>query len=318
MNQSVETRRWPRVVLIGAIAIVILLVLLVAATKAWDTMASRSVVEEYPPRGEFVDIDGVHMHVICQGEGEPTLALQPGIGGGALDWLPLMEELDDDYRVCAFDRLGQGWSDAAPTPRTFATAADEWHAAMQAMGIERPIVVGHSLGGAVAQIYAGRYDPAGIVLVDGLSADAAQPVVNRLSTYQSLDSLGRLGLLRPMGFLFADGAYPTELQQEMVALRSRSQALLSMSAEGALAAETAVQELQSAEAEMDAPLLIIAAGASGLPEEDVFLQGLQALDERYADAAYVLVPDASHYLIASHAQLVADHIVEWLSQKESD
>jgi len=315
MSQNNTSRRWLRPLLFGLLGIILFLVLVVVVTKIWDTVASRRVPETYPPRGEFVNVDGARMHVICQGSGEPTLALQPGIGGGALDWLPLMEELDDDFRVCAFDRLGQDWSDPAPQPRTFATAADEWHAAIQELGIEQPVVVGHSLGGAVVQIYAGEHDVAGIILVDGLSPDAAQPVVNRLGTYQALDGLARLGLLRPMGFLFADGAYPTELQEEMVALRSRSEALLSMSAEGAEAAETAAAELKAAEAEMDAPLLIIAAGDSGLPEEDVFLQGLQALDERYADSTFALVPDATHYLIASHSEVVADHIVDWLSQQ---
>ena len=46
-----------------------------------------------------------------------------GIGGGAVDWSPIMPALAQHHRVCAFDRLGQDWSDPAPHPRDFGTAA---------------------------------------------------------------------------------------------------------------------------------------------------------------------------------------------------
>jgi pimeloyl-ACP methyl ester carboxylesterase len=257
-----------------------------------------------------------NMHVVCQGSGSPTLVLQPGIAGGALDWLPLMEELSDTTRVCAFDRLGQDWSDSAPAPRTFGTAADEWHTAIQALGIQRPVVAGHSLGGAIAQIYAGRYDVAGIVLVDGLSADVAEAVVKRLGTYQKLNWLVRVGLLRPLGSLFADPAYTDDLRVEMTALRSRSLSILNVGAEGALAAETGAKELEEAESQMTAPLLIIAAGANELPEGGQFRQALQNLDERYPDSTFVLVPDAKHYVIASHPALVAETITKWIEEHQ--
>ena len=102
------------------------------------------------------------------------------------------------------------------------------------------------------------------------------------------------------------------LRQEMQALRSRVPALLGFSAEGAVAAATATDELQAAEARIQAPLLIIAAGATKLPEAEIFLQGLQNLAQRHPDATFQLVPDAGHYVQASHAQLVASHIQEWL------
>ena len=299
----------------GAIALVVVAVLLVIGAIAWDVYASRRALDDYPPRGGFVQVDGARMHVICEGSGDPTLVMQAGIAGGALDWLPLMEELAPSNRVCAFDRLGQDWSDPAPQPRTFATAADEWHQAIQALGIEQPIVVGHSLGGAVAQIYASKYDVAGIILIEGLSTDAADAVVKRLGTYESLNPLGRAGLLRPMGTLFADAGYPKELRSEMMALRSRSSTILNISAEGALAAETAVDELKAAESQMIAPLLIIAAESNELPESEQFLEALRNLDSRYAVSTFALIPGAKHYVIATHPALVATTITDWIGNR---
>lgn len=303
--------KWIGWILIAVGTLTLAAVLLAAGAAIIDAQAGKRAVQDYSARGEFVDINGAQMHVICQGEGEPTLVLQAGIGGDALDWLPLMAQPQSDVRVCAFDRLGQGWSDPAPTPRTFASAADELHVAVTALGIEQPIVVGHSLGGAVAQIYAGRYDVAGLVLVDGLSLGATPAVTKRLGAYQHLDWAGRLGLLRPLGSLMADAAYADDLRAEMQALRSRSSALLGFSAEGAVAAQTAAEELAVAEPQIGAPLLIIAAGESEIPEGEIFLASLQDLAARHEGATFELVPDARHYVIASHPQLVADTISAW-------
>ena len=304
--------KWIGWIVIGIGAFILAVVIVTAGASVVDARASRNAVQRYSPRGQFVDVNGAQMHVVCVGEGEQTLVLQAGIGGGALDWLPLMDKLEDEFRVCAFDRLGQDWSDPAPTPRTFGDAADELFVAVTALGIERPIVVGHSLGGVVAQIYAARYDVAGLVLVDGLSLDATPEVTKRLGTYQTLDWAGRLGLLRPIGSLMADAAYPDELRAEMKALRSRSSTLLGFSAEGALAAETAYAELAEAESHIETPMLIIAAGDSELPEGEFFQQALENLAGRHEGSTFHLVPDAHHYVIASHPQLVAELIGEWV------
>jgi pimeloyl-ACP methyl ester carboxylesterase len=297
------------------VALVTVVVVLIIGAIAWDYYDSNRTIADYPPRGEFVPVGTAEMHVICQGSGSPTLVMQPGIAGGALDWLPVMEELAVSNRVCAFDRLGQDWSDPALQPRTFATTADEWHQALQALRIEQPVVVGHSLGGAVVQIYASKYDVAGIILIEGLSADAAEAVVKRLGTYESLNLLGRVGLLRPLGTLFSDAGYPGELRSEMIALRSRSSTILNISAEGSLAASTAVDELKAAEAQMSAPLLIIAAESNELPESEQFLQALRNLDARYVDSTFVSIPDAKHYVIATHPALVANTITDWIDKR---
>jgi pimeloyl-ACP methyl ester carboxylesterase len=303
--------KWIGWIVIALGALILAAVIVTAGAGMVDAQATENAVQNYSPRGQFVEVNGAQMHVICQGEGERTLVLQAGIGGGALDWLPLMEQLEDDFRVCAFDRLGQDWSDPAPTQRTFGDAADELNVALTALGIEHPIVVGHSLGGAVAQIYAGRYDVDGLVLVDGLSLGATPEVTKRLGTYQHLDWAGRLGLLRPLGSLMADGAYPDELRAEMKALRSRSSTLLEFSAEGAVAARTATEDLADSEPNISAPLLVIAAGDSELPEGEIFLQSLRDLASRHDGSTFQLIPDARHYVIASHAQLVAAAIEEW-------
>lgn len=297
-----------RIVLILA-AVLVFLTLLLAG---YDAAASAQAVIDYPPPGEFVTVNGAQMHYVCQGEGVPTLVLQAGYGGGALDWLPLMDALDDDYRVCAFDRFGQDYSDPMPEPRTFATAADELHLALEALGISNPVVIGHSLGGAVVQDYAARYDAAGVVLVDGLTLDVAEAVVARMGSYQALTPLAQLGVMRPAAGAFIYPAYGDALHSQMLALRARSTTIVQMAVEGALAAEQVPALLESAESTLATlPMLVIAAGATDVPEAG-FAESLAAFAER-VEATYFVVSDAGHYVMATHTDETAAILLDWLA-----
>jgi pimeloyl-ACP methyl ester carboxylesterase len=315
MKSQAVVERWKRIGR-GLALIAMALVVVIAGASGYDAYASRRALADYPPPGQFVQVGQARMHYLCQGSGEPTLVLEAGIGGGLLDWSPVMPALAQHNRVCAFDRLGQDWSDPAPQPRTFATAADELHGALETLGIRRPVMVGHSLGGALVQIYAARYDVAGVVLVEGLSSDVADAVVARLGSYRSLDLMGRLGLLRPLGTLVgANPAYPPDLRKQMIALRSRSTALLDIAAEGGVAADSASAELREAEARLHGPLLAIAAGGSDVPglPPGAFAAALEHLVQRQPGATYVLVPGAGHYVQAEQPGAVTQAILQWLA-----
>jgi pimeloyl-ACP methyl ester carboxylesterase len=151
------------------------------------------------------------------------------------------------------------------------------------------------------------------VLVDGLTADVAEPVVARLGSYQALDSLAQLGLLRPLGGLFAHPAYPQAVRDEMVAMRASSTSLLRITGEGALAASVPA-ELRAVEGRLTTPLLVIAAGACDVPglPPGAFQEAAAAFAERHPQATYVLIPDAPHYVHATHPAEVSAAITDWL------
>jgi pimeloyl-ACP methyl ester carboxylesterase len=290
--------------------------ILVAVAWGYDTYASARVTALYPAPGQFVQAGDAKMHYICEGTGEPTLVLVAGIPGGALNWTPVMPGLADHHRVCAFDRLGQDWSDPAPHPRTFTTAVDELHSALQELGIVRPVVVGHSFGGALVQAYAAKYDVAGVVLVDGVTTGVVDEVARLLGSNKKWDGLARLGVMRPMlKVLTKDPGYTPNIEKEMVALRSRSSAWLSMSDEGAVAQQSMAEDLRVAEQKLDMPLLIIAAGKSNVMNLGVgaFAKAAKELSERKPNSTYIHVPDAKHYVQAEEPQVVIDAIEAWLA-----
>jgi pimeloyl-ACP methyl ester carboxylesterase len=300
----------------GLVIFLAIFVLLAGGAWGYDAYAGPRATQDYAPPGQFVQVGQARMHYLCLGSGEPTLVLEAGIGGGVLDWMPVMPLLAAYNRVCAFDRLGQDWSDPAPHPRDFGTAADELHEALQQLGITDPVVVGHSLGGALVQVYAARYSVRAVVLVEGLTSGIVDPVVQRLGSYQQMNLLGELGLLRPPGsMLAANPAYDPKLRAEMAALRSRSATLLNLADEGAVALQSAGTELRAAEAKLTMPLLIIAADKSDVPGVAVgaFAVSARALADSKPNSTYVLITGAKHYVQAEQPQAVVDAIEAWLA-----
>jgi pimeloyl-ACP methyl ester carboxylesterase len=119
--------------------------------------------------GRLIDIGGHRLHLHAMGDRAPVVVFDAALGGSSISWTFVHEPVSAFARAVTYDRAGFGWSDAGPLPRTAGRAADELRVLLDRAG-ERPpfVVVGHSYGGLVMQIFAARYraDVTGIVLVD--------------------------------------------------------------------------------------------------------------------------------------------------------
>lgn len=128
----------------------------------------------FPPTGRLIEVEGLTVHADQQGNG-PDVVLIHGASGNTRDFThDLMGRLAGDFRVTAFDRPGLGWSDDAGDAGVSPfEQARILRAAAAQMGLRRPVVVGHSYGGAVAMAWA-LSDPAGTGAVVSL-AGATMP-----------------------------------------------------------------------------------------------------------------------------------------------
>ena len=133
----------------------------------------------YPPTGQFVTVAGKRVHAVVSGQG-PDLVLIHGASGNTRDYtFALAGRLADSFRVIAFDRPGLGWSeglgDAGISP---AAQADHLRAAAAQLGVRRPLVLGHSYGGAVALAWglAAPQATAGLVVVSGATMPWPEPL----------------------------------------------------------------------------------------------------------------------------------------------
>jgi len=126
------------------------------------------------PPGRLVDVGGFRLHLHCAGDGSPSIILDAALGASSVSWSRVQPELVTLTRVCSYDRAGFGWSDAGLLPRTAGRIADELHTLLQRAHVPSPfLLVGHSFGGLVAQIFAHRFqsEVAGLVLVDPAHAE---------------------------------------------------------------------------------------------------------------------------------------------------
>jgi pimeloyl-ACP methyl ester carboxylesterase len=131
-------------------------------------------VGAYPPTGALVDIGGYKLHINATGKGSPTVVLIAGAGDFSFDWSLVQPEVSRFARVASYDRAGMAWSDLGPTPRTMAQDAYELHLLLMKAGLPAPyVLVGHSVGGLIARVYASQYpqEVAGMVLVDSTHED---------------------------------------------------------------------------------------------------------------------------------------------------
>ncbi len=111
----------------------------------------RRVQAAVPPLGRFVQVGETRLHIVERGSG-PTLVLVHGLGAQLRNFTyALVDQLAANFRVICVDRPGCGYSTrpvrvSASLPGQAATIAK----LLETLGIAKPIIVGHSYGGAVA------------------------------------------------------------------------------------------------------------------------------------------------------------------------
>ena len=142
------------------------ILLLVFVLSVWCVSCSGGADR---PVDTLVDIGTHRLHIYCQGEGGPTIVIDTGAGDTFASWMPLIDSLSKDNRVCAYERAGYGQSDPGPMPRTSQIAVEELHLLLNNTGESAPfLLLGHSLGALNMQVYAVTYpeDVAGLILLD--------------------------------------------------------------------------------------------------------------------------------------------------------
>jgi pimeloyl-ACP methyl ester carboxylesterase len=169
-------------VLVGLVAITLLL----AAGLALFTLYIRRRVEAaVPPLGRFVQVGATRLHIVEQGAG-PALVLVHGLGAQLRNFTyALAARLAADFHVICVDRPGCGYSTRpAQVPASLTGQAATIAALIAALGLERPVIVGHSYGGAVALALALNHPAAvgGLALLAPLThaQDAAPPAFRDL------------------------------------------------------------------------------------------------------------------------------------------
>ena len=176
---------WPKL----ALSLVVLLALVWALTLWRAGRRERAAEAAFPPEGQFVTVDAgsgalVRVHAVVTGSG-PDIVLIHGSSGNTRDFtFSFVDLVRDRYRVIVFDRPGLGYSDRLPKgSEDIFTQATVLSRAATALGAPRPIVLGQSLGGAVALAWALDHPARALVTVSGPSHEweGALPALYRVN-----------------------------------------------------------------------------------------------------------------------------------------
>ena len=141
----------PSLMELVAVWIIGLAIAIVGGAVLFTAMMARNVEKAVPPIGRFIDIDGAPLHYLDQGSG-PAIVMIHGLGSQMRSFTySLLAKMGGDFRIVLLDRPGSGYSKrAAGTSARLPAQAQTIANLIIALGLERPLVIGHSLGGAIA------------------------------------------------------------------------------------------------------------------------------------------------------------------------
>jgi len=300
-----------------------------AVTALVVARRAQRAEQENPAAGKFIDIDGVHLHYLERGEG-PPLVLLHGNGTMVQDFeiSGLISLLAKEYRVVAFDRPGFGHTDR-PRNRVWGPETQSglfWHA-MERLGLERAIVIGHSWGTMVALALALRHPECvrGLVLLSGyyfpslrlevpFAAIPAIPVIGDIMRYTISPLLGRLLARMVMRKLFSPLPVSSEFRERFpIALALWPSQIRANAAETALMVPAAAA-LSDRYDELHVPILIMAGSKDEIVNGERQSSRLHSMLPR---SELVWIEGAGHMVHHAAPQRLADAIRAMLSRPNS-
>jgi pimeloyl-ACP methyl ester carboxylesterase len=152
--------------------VIVLFVLTIAALVGGAVYESKQEEKDaaaYKPAGTLVEAGGRKLHLVCTGQGAPTVVFESASLSSSTEWEKILPSVGPKQRACAYDRPGMGWSDPVAGERTASDFVEELRGALTTAGEKSPyVLVGHSAGGALVRAFAAAHpaDVAGLVLVD--------------------------------------------------------------------------------------------------------------------------------------------------------
>lgn len=142
---------------------------ILTAVRAPSLAAAQQNVSAQHNDERKVDAGGYQVFTSQSGTGEPVIVFVAGLGEDTSTWQNVQPQTAQFAHTFTYDRAGLGKSEPSANPKTVEQMVKELHAVLSAAQISpRYVLVGHSLGGAVVELYAHTYpkEVAGLVLVD--------------------------------------------------------------------------------------------------------------------------------------------------------
>jgi pimeloyl-ACP methyl ester carboxylesterase len=266
-----------------------------------------------------ISANGINIHYEMQGEGIP-LVLIAGLGYPAWQWHRMTAYLDKVFKVITFDNRGVGGTDKPTGPYTARLLADDTAAFLDALNIRSAVVMGHSMGGFIAQELAlSHADKVSKLILSSTNFGGPHhvPVTPEAMTVLSdmtSDPITRFknGLVVSTAPGFAD-KHPEIIQEWLEWRMANPLDLAGYQAQMAIGLSL-ISEAASFEhrlTEIHIPTLIL----FGAHDKVVPPANAELLAAKIHDSKVVILPDAGHFFPMEVPQAAAQVMIDFVKQE---
>jgi pimeloyl-ACP methyl ester carboxylesterase len=282
-----------------------------------------------PPPCSFIQVYNTKLHYYEKGAGSPVVLIH-GSNGSLQDYkLSVMDDLSKNFRIISFDRPGHGHSDRQPERQVSCAVhgqliMDAW----KKLGAVKPIIVGHSSGGAVVMDIAVRQPESisAVVLIAGVIyswGNEAAPATRlyKLISHKFIGVPLMWTVLLPFGslvgrwmlkFTFAPDTVPSDYRKIGIALALRPKNLRA-EAEDLSCLQATLEPIESAYPDIKVPLIIVYGEKdSAVPPDGQSLR----LHQELPSSVLVSLPETGHLPMFTKTREVIKAIEEAYSKSQ--
>lgn len=311
-----------------SVTVVAVLCVLAVATQVGVLVFER----QYPPTGELVDVTDGRLHVVQIGPRDasdlPIVFIHGATSSMETMRLPLGNMLAEKHRVILIDRPGFGWSMrddlSNSSPAMQARMIDE---ALGKLGIDRAIVVVHSLAGALGALMALDYPQrfAGLVMLAGVTHPWPGDVgiYNEVVTTPAIGKLLAYTITLPLGYFLTDmggrAVFAPQPMPEGYIAQTATQLVLRprnflANAWDLVTLKSAVMAQASRYADIKAPTVVIAGSADTIVSPEIHSRHFA---KTVPGAKLIVLPNVGHMVQNAAPDLIMREIEGMISAADT-
>ena len=316
------------------IIILFFALLLFGALYQW--ICERADREKIP--GALISVHDMQFHLLCRGEGQPLVLLENGLWGSYPDWLYVLNTVSEYSKVCAYDRLGMGWSSANNKPTHAVDVANNLNQLLKTAGLDKPVIlVGFSAGGLYVRKYLDHFPEkvVGMVLLDSAHEQQSfriQHIDKNLSLEKFCSMVAWTGVARAFNLFgdYVDDSFSLERHDEQMRAYNRSGLCSGL----ILQSQGFVEDLMANQTPKDMgelPLVVIQAGiplreqiltddvpSSFLDEhERIWPQLQRELSGLSRNSKYLIAEESGHAIQLEQPEIAIKAIINMLEEYNS-
>jgi pimeloyl-ACP methyl ester carboxylesterase len=252
-----------------------------------------------------IDSNGVALHVEDQGAGDPSLVFLHYYGGSSRTWKHVTAKLAPIFRTITIDHRGWGESDAPEGGYGLADLAADAEGVIAALNLQRYVLVGHSMGGKVAQLMASR-QPVGLA---GLILVAPSPPSPMIMPAQAREMMAGAYASREA----VEASIDTMLTAKPLSAEDREQVIEDSlrgapQAKAAWPRSTSLEDIAAQVGDISVPTLVI---AGALDRVDPPIRLRAELLPRIPQAVMHVLPATGHLSMLESPDAVAELIADF-------